>query len=177
MADSYRPEQEVTPGQTSKPQADGTQFAGLRLEIHELPNERAVRHARAMVREVLRNSDARAGDINDAELAVCELATNAVAHGAGPYEIRFAMIGERPIWCEIVDGDDDLATVPEIIEKLQQTDVSECAPNEIPQDNGHGLAIVHYLSGGRCRAYRTVLSSTGRPGKAVAFALPGSRPP
>ncbi|WP_067901463.1 ATP-binding protein [Actinomadura chibensis] len=177
MADSSRPEQEVTSGQTDRPDTCGAQYAGFRLEVHDLPDERAVRYARARVREVLRNSDAGDGDIHDAELAVCELATNAVAHGAGPYEIRFAMIGERPIWCEIVDGDDDLAGVPEIIDKLHQTDVSECAANEVPQDNGHGLAIVHHLSGGRCRAYRTVLSSTGRPGKAVAFALPGSRPP
>jgi anti-sigma regulatory factor (Ser/Thr protein kinase) len=174
VAESSRPEREVTSGQTDEPVIEGTECAGLRLEAHGLPDERTARHARAAVREVLRNVGADEGDVDDAELAVGELAANAVSYAGGPYEIRFVIIAGRPAWCEVVDGDAGLFGIPEIFEKLRRTETSDCVPDEVPQESGHGLAIVHRISGGRCKAYPTVVSSTGRPGKAVAFALPGS---
>ncbi|MFG2091830.1 ATP-binding protein [Spirillospora sp. NPDC048824] len=174
VADSPRPEQEVMAGQTNELVIEGVECAGFRLEAHDLPDERTARHARAAVREVLRNVGADESDVDDAELAVGELAANAVSYASGPYEIRFVIVAGRPAWCEVVDGDDDLFGIPEIFEKLHRTEASDCVLEEAPQDSGHGLAIVHRLSGGRCKAYPTIVSSTGRPGKAVAFALPGS---
>jgi anti-sigma regulatory factor (Ser/Thr protein kinase) len=116
-----------------------------------------------------------ASDVEDAELAVGELAANAVSYAAEPYEIRFVFIAGRPIWCEVIDGDEDLAGIPQMFAELRNADVGAQTPDEVPQENGHGLAIVHRLSGGRCKAYPTIACATGRPGKAVAFALPGSR--
>ncbi|MFA1550755.1 ATP-binding protein [Actinomadura chokoriensis] len=173
MAESSRPEQEVMSGQAGGPLIEGKECAGFRLEAHDLPDERTARHARAAVREVLWKAGANESDVHDAELAVGELAANAVSYAAGPYEIRFVIVAGRPAWCEVVDGDDELFGIPEIFEKLHRTETSDCVPQEVPQDNGHGLAIVHRLSGGRCKAYPTIVSSTGQPGKAVAFALPG----
>lgn len=176
VAESSEPEPGVMSGQADEPAIEGSEHHGFRLDVRDLPDERAARHARAVVREILRNAGAKDSDVDDAELAVGELAANAVSHASGPYEIRFVFVGGRPVWCEVIDGDGDLVGIPEILEKLRHTGVSECAADEVPQDSGHGLAIVHRLSGGRCQAYPTVVSSTGRPGKAVAFALPVSYP-
>lgn len=174
MAESPGSQREVISEQTDEPVIEGTEYASLRLEAHGLPDERTARHARAAVREVLQNVGADEGDVDDAELAVGELAANAVSYAGGPYEIRFVIIAGRAAWCEVVDGDAGLFDIPEIFEKLHRTETSDCVPDEVPQESGHGLAIVHRISGGRCKAYPTVVSSTGRPGKAVAFALPGS---
>ena len=172
MAESSRLAWEVMSGQSDEPvNNEGTVCAGFRLEAHDLPDDRTVRHARALVRQVLRTAGADESDVDDAELAVGELGANAVSYASGPYEIRFVIVAGRPTWCEVVDGDSDLVGIPEILEKLDHTDASECSSEEVPQGSGHGLAIVHRLSGGRCKVYPTVMSSTGRPGKAVAFAL------
>ena len=176
MAESSRLAWEVMSGQSDEPVNEGTVCAGMRLEAHDLPSEMTVRHARAVVRQVLRFAGADESDVDDAELAVGELGANAVSYADGPYELRFVIVAGRPTWCEVVDGDSDLVGIPEILEKLDHADGSECSSEEMPQDSGHGLAIVHRLARGRCRVYPTVMSSTGRPGKAVAFALPGSGP-
>lgn len=146
------------------------------LFVRDLPGERVARDARATVRGVLRAAGIDESSIEDAELAVGELAANAVSHAAGPYEIRFVLVAGRPIWCEIIDGDEDLAGIPEKFAKLRSADAVDSISDEAPQENGHGLAIVHRLSGGRCKAYPTVTCTTGQPGKAVAFALPGVGP-
>lgn len=174
MAESSRLAREVMSGQSDEPVNEGTVCAGFRLEAHDLPDERTARHARAMVRQVLRTVGAEESDVDDAELAVGELGANAVSYASGPYEIRFVIVAGRPTWCEVVDGGTDLVGISEILERLHHGDASQCVSQEAPQDSGHGLAIVHRLSGGRCKVYPTVMSSTGRPGKAVAFALPGS---
>ncbi|WP_225991305.1 ATP-binding protein [Actinomadura montaniterrae] len=145
------------------------------LVAHALPDAKAARRARQIVREVLRDAGVDEPAVGDAELAVGELAANAVSHAEGPYEIRFVVAGGRPIWCEVIDSDSDLVGIPEVFAKLHQ-DASLDGPahaDEMPQESGHGLAIVHRLAGGRCRAYPTIICATGRPGKAVAFALPG----
>ncbi|MGW3774462.1 ATP-binding protein [Actinomadura verrucosospora] len=174
MTEPHEQEQEVLSGQAEDTLIEQTELAGFHLEIRDLPEERTARHARALLRETLRNAGVHENDVDDAELAVGELAANAVSYACGPYEIRFVLVGGRPVWCEVVDGGTDLAGIPEIFEKLQEAETAECVSAEVPQDSGHGLAIVHRLSGGLCKAYPTVVSSARRPGKAVAFALPGN---
>jgi anti-sigma regulatory factor (Ser/Thr protein kinase) len=149
--------------------------SGHRLIVRVLPAGRAARRARAIVRDVLRNADVGEADVTDVELAVGELAANADIHACGPYELRIVVAGEHPVWCEVVDGDQDLAGIPEIFAKLHQGAMpGDCLrAGEAPQESGHGLAIVYRVSGGRCGAFPTVTCATGQPGKAVAFALPG----
>ncbi|HEU5023598.1 MAG TPA: ATP-binding protein [Spirillospora sp.] len=148
---------------------------GHHLVTHALPDANAARQARRIVREILQDAGVDEPALSDAELAVGELAANAVSHADGPYEIRFVVAGGRPVWCEVIDSDCDLAGIPEVFTKLQQdtTPGDPAHTDEMPQESGHGLAIVHRLAGGRCQAYLTVICATGRPGKAVAFALPG----
>lgn len=146
-----------------------------RLVACPLPQERVARSARGIVREVLRDAAVDEAAASDAELAIAELAANAVTHADGPYELRFIIVGGWPIWCEILDAGQDLAGIPELFAKLHGT----AAPDDLAEtgeplpESGHGLAIVHQLSGGRCWVYPAVLCSTGQLGKAVAFALPG----
>lgn len=159
---------------TESPIGEETQ-PGHHLVINALPDAKAARQARRIVRELLQGAGVDEPALSDAELAVGELAANAVTHADGPYEIRFVIVGGRPVWCEVIDSDRDLAGIPEVFTKLHQDTVPDDPANsdEMPQESGHGLAIVHRLAGGRCRAYPTVICATGQPGKAVAFALPG----
>lgn len=146
------------------------------LIVRALPDGRAGRRARAIVREVLTEAGVREPEVADAELAVGELAANAETHSYGPYEMRIVLVDGHPAWCEVVDADEDLAGIPEMFAELRSNVVPDdlVSGEELPQENGHGLAIVHRLSGGRCEAFPAVLHTTGLPGKAVAFALPGS---
>lgn len=143
-----------------------------------LPSGRAGRGARAVVRESLEAAGVCESEIADAELAVGELAANADTHSRGPYEIRILLAGGHPVWCEVIDADQDLAGIPEVFAKLRLNAPADnvARVEEPPQENGHGLMIVHQLSGGRCGAFPTVMHTTGLPGKAVGFALPGSAP-
>ncbi|MFV2179451.1 ATP-binding protein [Actinomadura sp. LOL_016] len=144
------------------------------LIVHALPDGRAGRRARALVREVLENVDVGESEITDAELAVGELAANADTHSFGPYELRIVLAAGQPVWCEVIDANVCLAGIPQMFAKLDSNPEPGDPVNveDPPQENGHGLAIVHRLSRGRCGAYPTVMHTTGLPGKAVAFALP-----
>ncbi|WP_378325581.1 ATP-binding protein [Actinomadura fibrosa] len=142
--------------------------------MYALPEEQAPRLARKILRGTLVNAVVGESDVDDAELVVGELAANAISHSAGPYELRFVTIDGHPAWCEVVDGGRDLAGIPQILESLHRNAMPEeqAHQDDLQQESGRGLAIVHRLTGGRCRAYPTVISATGQPGKAVAFALP-----
>lgn len=145
------------------------------LIVRVLPDGQAARWARALVREVLKDADVPESEIADAELAVGELAANADTHSYGPYEMRLLLAGGYPVWCEVIDADEDITGIPEILAKLRlNPSPASVHVEEPPQESGHGLMIVHRLSGGRCGVFPTVMHTTGLPGKAVAFALPGS---
>lgn len=155
----------------------GPVASGHRLIVRVLPKGRAARRARAIVRDVLGDIDVDEGAVCDAELVVGELAANADTHACWPYELRIVIAGGRPVWCQVVDGDPDLAGIPEIFAKLRRDAAPGDQPSaeEVPQLSGRGLAIVHRLTNGRCMAFPTVTCASGRPGKAVAFALPLSK--
>lgn len=164
------------------PLADIRKAVGQQLLVQALPAGSAARRARAILREILASAGVDAEDMADAETSVGELAANADSHAPGPYELRIVMAGGRPSWCEVVDGDRDPSQIEKILQRLrhkpdthihgdaESIDAERVA--ELLSESGHGLLIVHRLSGGRCRAFPTVACSTGLPGKAVAFALP-----
>lgn len=153
---------------------DGRPCPGHDLTVHVLPDGRAARTARAIVREALRDAGVRESEVTDAELAVGELAANADTHAWGPYELRIVLAGGHPAWCEVVDADQRLAGIPDTFTKLRSHTAPDPVHAEDPRESGRGLAIVHRLSGGRCRAFPAMMHTTGLTGKAVAFALPAA---
>ncbi|WP_182883928.1 ATP-binding protein [Microbispora sp. H10949] len=128
----------------------------------------AAHRARTVVRQVLQAAGVDDEGVSDAESAVAELAANAETHARRPYELRIVTVDGLPAWCEVVDGDEDLADIPRILRELRTSDPFTLWLRE----SGRGLLMVHRLSAGRCGAYRTRTYATGIPGKAVAFALP-----
>ncbi|WP_248959363.1 ATP-binding protein [Sphaerisporangium perillae] len=129
----------------------------------------ASRRAREVIREVLRRAGADDEAIADAELIVAELAANAEWHARPPYELRVFSEDGVPIWCEIVDGDPDTHEVAIVLDLLRS--VREIGL-PLLAENGRGLLLAHRLSGGNCHVHSVTTSTTGAPGKAVAFALP-----
>lgn len=132
-----------------------------------------VARARALVRDVLRERDIPVEEVEDAELAVAELAVNAERYGRPPYEVRIFEVGGVPVWCEVVDADPDLCRIPALLDRE-----SALSAADLFAESGRGLLLVRALSGGYCRAYGTATFTTDAPAKTVAFALPtpsGSR--
>ncbi|PZG20565.1 hypothetical protein C1I98_37475 [Spongiactinospora gelatinilytica] len=141
------------------------------LHVTPLPSTgAAVGRARAVLREVLR--DATPDDLYDAELALAEIAGNAVRHSCPPYVLRMVMVGEHPVWCEVVDGHQ--GGLAAVLDGLSPAGAPGC--DEVLADCGRGLMLVRVLSDGCCAAYPL---RSGRA-KAVGFALPvaiGAREP
>ncbi|GGP08467.1 ATP-binding protein [Nonomuraea glycinis] len=129
--------------------------------------------ARAILRQVLQDAGVATEDIDDAELAVGELAANAETHACPPYELRIVSVNGIPTWCEIVDGDPCFTRVAKILRDLNTADPL----TRWFQESGRGLLLVHQLSGARCVTYLTRSSVTGCPSKAVTFALPAKSSP
>lgn len=139
-----------------------------RVLVKVLRTGSAAHRARTVVRQVLQDAGVDDEGVSDAESAVAELAANAETHARRPYELRIVSVDGLPAWCEVVDGDEDLADIPMILRELRTSDPFALWLKE----SGRGLLIVHRLSAGRCGAYPTRTYATGIPGKAVAFALP-----
>jgi hypothetical protein len=85
----------------------------------------AVRHARRLVRTVLRACGGLAGS-SRAEIVAGELVRNACAHAVGPYRLTL-----------ICDG------------HVLRIEVVDCSPERAPHDRGLGWAIVSELSARR----------------------------
>jgi anti-sigma regulatory factor (Ser/Thr protein kinase) len=91
--------------------------------------------------------------IEDAVLAVSELATNAIEHAAGPYEMRLLRKGAE-VFCEVEDHDPRIPEVPTFPDTSPYFPVAEnrgggtealCA---LLSERGRGLHIVHELTKG-----------------------------
>ncbi|MGC5012317.1 ATP-binding protein [Streptosporangium sp. DT93] len=141
----------------------------VRVLVTVLRPGSAARHARAVVREVLREAGLDDEAVGDAEVVAAELAANAERHARPPYELRVVSLDGVPAWCEVVDGDPDLREVRIILDLL---DSVEEIGLPLLAENGRGLLLAHRLSRGRCHVHPTATHSTGTPGKAVVFALP-----
>ncbi len=150
--------------------ADGGGLVGRYRVLVRLLTPGTVAHrARAVLRDVLLQAGADDESAGDAESAVAELAANAEAYACGPYELRVAFVDDRPVWCEVVDGDPDLNGIPGMLDRLR-ADGGDF-DLDVFEEHGRGLLLVHLLSKGRCLAYPTRTCLSGVPGKAVAFAL------
>ncbi|MBB6473405.1 ATP-binding protein [Sphaerisporangium rubeum] len=128
-----------------------------------------VARARALVRDALRERGIPVAEVEDAELAVAELAVNAERHGRPPYEVRIFEVAAVPVWCEVVDADPGLGRIPAMLDREAALTAAD-----LFAESGRGLLLVRALSGGYCRAYRTATFTTDAPAKTVAFALPTS---
>ncbi|MFC6080553.1 ATP-binding protein [Sphaerisporangium aureirubrum] len=150
-------------------------YAGtFRVLVTRLSAGSASRAARAAVREALAATGVTAECTGEAEVIVAELAANAEKHAPGPYELRVHCLSGIPMWCEMVDGGEKPGAVASLLARLQRADGPD--PLELMSEGGRGLLLAHLLSGGRCCAYPTTLS-TGGIGQAVAFALPSAVSP
>lgn len=148
--------------------------AVCRVRVWPLPADpahHAERAARAIIRDVLHDADAKRDDVAEAETIVAELAVNAVQHAVPPYELRVVFVGRAwPAWCDVADSGTDLERVRR---RLGDAAVPGGAMCELAL-RGRGLVMVNGLSGGRCAAYLTTVCQTDAAGKAVGFALPGA---
>ncbi len=113
--------------------------------------------------------------LDDAVLAVSELATNALEHAPGPYEmrLRFTLIG---LTCEVVDADPRIPVVPVFPAAAPFEPVPENrgggsdALLNVLSEGGRGLHLVHHLT---CGAWGFATERSGRT-KVAWMAIPGS---
>jgi anti-sigma regulatory factor (Ser/Thr protein kinase) len=131
------------------------------------PNTTA-RRARSLLRCNVLDHITDQGVLDDLDLMVSELATNAAVHADGPYEMRLLRHVGVPMICEIADNGGGLDVIADHLRPKAEQIVSIDAL----QTGGRGLAVVANLSGGRCGAHTTRLCSTGQPGKSVWFVIP-----
>jgi anti-sigma regulatory factor (Ser/Thr protein kinase) len=145
--------------------------AMCRVRVWPLPAGAAhhtERTARTIIRGVLRAADTARDDVLESETIVAELAVNAVQHSVPPYELRVVFMGKVwPAWCEVADGGTDL-------ERVRRRLAGVALVSELTE-RGRGLLMVSGLSAGRCAAYLTTVCQSQAAGKAVGFALPGTR--
>ncbi|MFI7644221.1 ATP-binding protein [Nonomuraea sp. NPDC049400] len=141
-------------------------LSGLRAQVKPLRPDRATKQARSSLAQVLSEAGVVDAMVDDALLAVSEVAGNAAKHGKPPYEMRIFSVHGCPVWCDIFDGGDYL-NLPEVFANLGQG-ISQ----GIDEISGRGLELVHWLTHGRCDFYPAYTYLEPRLGKAVAFALP-----
>ncbi|MEZ0077297.1 ATP-binding protein [Planotetraspora sp. GP83] len=115
--------------------------------------------------------------LEDAEVVVSELATNAFVHTDGACEMRIVRHAGFPIACEIVDagGQGDLIAkrLAEAATPIMPTAMA-ADPDGVAylDEGGFGLTIVASLTKGQCGVHPTRLSHSGQLGKGVWFAVP-----
>ncbi|WP_346728106.1 ATP-binding protein [Streptomyces sp. ISID311] len=135
----------------------------------------AVPRVRTALRCALEQLGYGAEALDDAVLAVSELATNALVHAPGPYEVRLRFTAAR-LTCEVADTDPHLPTVPVFPAAAPYGPAPECrggglnALSAVLSDRGRGLHIVHYLT---CGAWGFATERGGRT-KVAWMAIPGS---
>lgn len=131
-----------------------------------LEGPRLVVDARRIVCRECRRLDLSDALVDDAVLAVDELATNAILHGSAPYELR---LYQDPLGWGVIDHADGVATIHACLSEAADgcPEVDEFPPCEA----GRGLLLVSGLYPGACYV-RAVVDVWGRPAKEVAFAFP-----
>lgn len=140
-----------------------------------LSPDTAARQARSLLRSAVTGHVTDQSVLDDLDVMVCELATNAHRHTDGPCEMRVLHHADLPVVCEIADTGGGLDRIAEHLRQAQAPDSEQILSIDDLQVGGRGLSIVAYLSAGRCGAHTTRLCSTGQPGKSVWFAIPMDR--
>lgn len=142
-----------------------------------LSPDTAARRARSLLRSQVADHINDQAVLDDLDVMVCELATNACCHTDGPCELRVLHCAGVPVVCEIADMGGGLDRIAEHLRRQDQPPDEEQILNiDALEVGGRGLGIVAQLSAGRCGAHTTRLCSTGQPGKSVWFAIPIDRP-
>ncbi|QZL08746.1 ATP-binding protein (plasmid) [Streptomyces sp. BHT-5-2] len=134
----------------------------------------ALPRARATLRCALVQLGHGGEPLEDAVLAVSELAANALEHAPGPYEMRLRFTASGLI-CEVADRDPRLPAVPAFPAAGPfEVDPSRCGGGldallKAMSERGRGLHVVHQLT---CGSWGFATDKGGRM-KVAWMAIPG----
>ncbi|MGJ6969497.1 ATP-binding protein [Streptosporangium sp. G11] len=133
-----------------------------------LPPGSAARRARELFRDQLAKLSLDSDVLDELEIVVSELVTNATRYAPGPYELRLLYDHGLPVRAEVVDAGAGTSLIEHLLNR----------PLPVPERiddlelGGRGLRIVAELTHGRCGTQWTRLCGTGRLGTGVWFDLP-----
>ncbi|MFF3438294.1 ATP-binding protein [Streptosporangium sp. NPDC002721] len=133
-----------------------------------LPPGNAARRAREVFRDRLTKLPLADDVLDELEIVVSELVTNAVRYAPGPYELRLLHDHGLPVRAEVVDAGAGTTLIEHLLHR----------PLPVPERvddlelGGRGLRIVAELTHGRCGTQWTRLCGTGQLGTVVWFDLP-----
>ncbi|WP_433376098.1 ATP-binding protein [Streptosporangium sp. CA-115845] len=140
----------------------------FRMTAWCLPSGSAARRARELFRDQLAKLPLAADVLDELEIVVSELVTNATRYAPGPYELRLLHDHGLPIRAEVVDAGAGTTLIEHLLHR----------PLPLPERlddlelGGRGLRIVTELTHGRCGTQWTRLCGTGQLGTGVWFDLP-----
>lgn len=149
----------------------GKPLGRFRMTAWCLPPGSAARRAREVLREQLAKLPLDSDALDELEIVVSELVTNAIRYAPGPYELRLLHDHGLPVRAEVVDAGAGTPLIDHLLNR----------PLHIPEHiddlelGGRGLRIVAELTHGRCGTRWTRLCGTGRLGTGVWFDLPTER--
>ncbi|WP_326821023.1 ATP-binding protein [Streptosporangium sp. NBC_01756] len=150
------------------PGGHGKPRSRFRMTAWCLPPTGAARRARGLLRDQLAGLPLAADVVDELEIVVSELATNATRYAPGPYELRLLHDHGLPVRAEVVDAGAGAALIEHLLGR------SLPLPDRIDdlEVGGRGLRIVAELTHGRCGTQWTRLCGTGQLGTTVWFDLP-----
>ena len=150
------------PGEYGKP------HDRFRMTAWCLPPTNAARRARELFRDQLTKLPLTTDVLDDLEIVISELVTNATRYAPGPYELRLLHDHGLPVRAEIVDAGAGTTLIDHLLRRPPVT------PEHLDdlELGGRGLRIVTELTHGRCGTQWTRLCGTGQLGTAVWFDLP-----
>lgn len=152
------------------PGGHGKPRSRFRMTAWCLPPTSAARRARELLRAQLSGLPLAADVLDELEIVVSELATNATRYAPGPYELRLLHDHGLPVRAEVVDAGAGAALIEYLLDRPLTV------PDRIDdlELGGRGLRIVTELTHGRCGAQWTRLCGTGQLATGVWFDLPTS---
>ncbi|GLX05727.1 ATP-binding protein [Microbispora sp. NBRC 16548] len=144
----------------------------IRVTAWRLSREGGPQQARRLLRShVAEHVDGPA--LDEADVVVSELATNAFVHTGGPCELRLVQYAGFPIVCEIADvGAQEDIVAKRLAEALTPAAVADDSDIAHLDEGGFGLSIVAALAKGHCGVRPARLYHSGQVGKGVWFAVP-----
>ncbi|GAA4221201.1 anti-sigma regulatory factor (Ser/Thr protein kinase) [Streptosporangium album] len=150
------------------PGGHGKLHSRFRITAWCLPPTGAARRARELLRHQLSGPPLTADVLDELEIVVSELATNATRYAPGPYELRLLRDHGLPVRAEVVDAGAGATLIEYLLNRPLPV------PDRIDdfEVGGRGLHIVTELTHGRCGAQRTRLCGTGQLATGVWFELP-----